>query len=160
MRPRAFAGVVCLGLAVSVGPAVAGPTKGPDRPPPDEPRPGAFSADLPDELQFSDFGHHSEEATALAERLAQRDPDGRLAAACALWRGHSRRYAADVLKYLAGPPPGGEPFRAFQREVEAALRPEAVLKELKDGDYPWGAWLAFLRPHKDLVPALLAALKD
>jgi WD40 repeat protein len=31
---------------------------------------------------------------------------------------------------------------------------------MKEGDYAWGAWLAFLRPHKDLVPALLAALKD
>ena len=34
------------------------------------------------------------------------------------------------------------------------------MKELKDGDYTWGTWLAFLRPHNDLVPALLAALKD
>ena len=100
MQLWALASVIGLVAASSAGPAVAGP-------PTDEPRPGAFSADLPDELQFSDFGHHSEEAAALAERLTQGDAPARLAAARALWRGHSRRYAADVLKFLAGPPPGG-----------------------------------------------------
>src|SRR5262249_22061749 len=83
-----------------------------------------------------------------------------LAAARALWQGHSRRYAAEVLKYLAGPPPGGEAYQAFQREVEASLRPDRILRELRKGDYEWGAWLAFLRPKEDFVPVLLAGLKD
>ncbi len=40
------------------------------------------------------------------------------------------------------------------------MRPQAVLRELQKGDYLWGTWLAFLRPHNDLVPALLAGFKD
>ena len=48
----------------------------------------------------------------------------------------------------------------LQREVDASVRPEAILRELREGDYLWGTWLAFLRPHKDFVPALLAGLKD
>jgi len=63
------------------------------------------------------------------------------------------------LKYLAGPPPGGEAYRALQREVEASFRPDRILRELREGDYEWGAWLAFLRPNKDFVPVLLAGLK-
>src|SRR5262249_53738872 len=93
-----------------------------------------------------------------AELLAKGEPSERLTAARALWRGHSRRNAADVLKYVDGPPPGGEAYRALQREVDAAVRPEAILRELTDGDYLWGTWLASLRPHRDLVPALLAGL--
>src|SRR5262249_32739670 len=81
-------------------------------------------------------------------------------AARELWAGHSRRQATNVLKYLAGPPPGGEGFRKLQREVEAALQPQAVLRELKEGDYLWGTWLAFLRPNEQLVPTLLGGLKD
>ena len=64
-----------------------------------------------------------------------------------------------MLKFLAGPPKGAE-FRAFHREVEAALQAPAVLLELQKGDYRWGTWLAFLRPHTDFVPVLLAGLKD
>ena len=65
-----------------------------------------------------------------------------------------------MLKYLAAPPPGGDGFRKLQRDVEASLRPEVILRELKDGDYLWGTWLAFLRPHEQLVPTLLAGLED
>ena len=31
---------------------------------------------------------------------------------------------------------------------------------MTEGDYLWGTWLAFLRPHEQVVPTLLAALKD
>ncbi len=130
---------------------------------PDRVSPGVFSqpALCPPELQFSCFGMGNAAEKGYAARLneADADPADRLAAARALWRGRSRRHASDVLKFVAGPPPGGAIYRAFQREVEASLQPRAVLRELQEGDYLWGTWLAFLRPHADLVPALLAGLK-
>jgi hypothetical protein len=119
-----------------------------------------FFASDPRELQFSDAVGLDGREEKLAKILSRRDHTQRLAAAKALWQGHSRRYATEVLKYLAGSPPGGDAFRTFQREVEVAIQPEAILRELREGDYQWGAWLAFLRPHKDLVATLLAALKD
>src|SRR5262249_45080856 len=119
----------------------------------------AFVPSLPDELNFSCALGLDAREEAYAKTLYKGDPADRLTAACALWQGHSRRYAAEVLKYLAGPPPGGEAYRAFQREVEASLRPDRILRELRKGDYEWGAWLAFLRPNEDFVPVLLAGLK-
>ena len=124
-----------------------------------DPTPGAFVQSTPHQLQFSCARGLNRDETDLAERLAKGEPDERLVAARALWKGRSRLHATEVLKFLAGPPDGAE-FRAFRREVEAALQPPAVLLELQKGDYRWGSWLAFLRPHKDLVPALLAGLKD
>jgi HEAT repeat protein len=120
----------------------------------------AFSSSEPDELQFSCALVLDTREEACAKALVEEDAADRLAAARALWRGHSRRHAAKVLMYLAGPPPGGEEYRAFQREVESSLQPEAILRELRKGDYQWGAWLAFLRPRKEFVPTLLAALED
>jgi hypothetical protein len=114
----------------------------------------------PPELQFGCFGTSDPEEEKLAELLAKGEPHERLVAARGLWEGHSRRQASNVLKYLAGPPPGGEGFRKLQREVEGSLQPQAILRELKEGDYLWGTWLAFLRPHEQLVPTLLAGLKD
>ena len=114
----------------------------------------------PPELQFSCVGTSNDKEAKLADVLEKGEPDLQLAAARELWEGHSRRQASNVLKYLAGPPPGGEGFRKFQREIDAALKPQAILRELKEGDYLWGTWLAFLRPHEELVPTLLAGLKD
>jgi hypothetical protein len=132
--------------------------------PPHDVEPGEFSQSYldPPELLFSDVVRSDPTEEGYAKQLtdAKADAGERLTAAKALWRGRSRRYAADVLKFLAGPPPGGEPFRAFQREIEASIRPEVILRELREGDYLWGTWLAFLRPHMDLVPALIAGLKD
>lgn len=155
-RSSVFATIVL----ISCAPGSAGAAE-PKRAVPD-PDPGAFSQSYlnPPELQFSCSGLIERKEEQLAELLEKGDPAERLAAARALWKGRSRRKATGVLKYLAGSPPGGEGFRAFQREVDAALRPEAILRELQKGDYLWGTWLAFLRPHKDLVPALLKGLKD
>ena len=114
----------------------------------------------PPELQFSCAGSSDSEEDKLAKSVTKGDPPQQLAAARELWQGHSRRQASHVLQYLAGPPPGGEGFRKFQREADAALKPQAVLRELNEGDYLWGTWLAFLRPHEELVPTLLAGLKD
>ncbi len=114
----------------------------------------------PPELQFSCARVSDSDEEKLGELLAKGEPPQQLAAARELWQGHNRRQASDVLKYLAGPPPGGAGFRKLQREADAALRPQAILRELSDGDYLWGTWLAFLRPHEELVPTLLAGLKD
>ena len=114
----------------------------------------------PPELQFGCFGTSESKEKNLAELLAKGEPHRQLAAAKELWEGHSRRQAANVIKYLAGPPPGGDGYRKLQREIDAALKPKAILHELKEGDYLWGTWLAFLRPHEDSVPTLLAGLKD
>ncbi|AWM39734.1 hypothetical protein GobsT_19050 [Gemmata obscuriglobus] len=126
-----------------------------------DPEPGEFSWSHlnPPELQYGCVGSLDEKEEGLAKVLEKGDADEQLAAARALWKGRSRRHAAAVLKYLAGPPPGGAAFRAFRGAVEDALQPAAILRELQKGDYLWGTWLAFLRPHKDLVPVLLQGLK-
>jgi hypothetical protein len=121
---------------------------------------GAFTEVLPDELQFSDAIAFHEAEAALAKKLAVGDSTEQLSAARALWEGHSRKSATNVLRFVVGPPLGGDAFRAFQREVDAALQPDAILRELTAGDYRWGTWLAFLRPQKELVSTLLAGLKD
>ena len=123
-------------------------------------RAATFSNSLPAELRFSDAMGLDGREEAFAKTLLDDDSGDRLAAARALWRGHSRRHASKVLKYLADPPRGGEEYRTCQREVEASFQPPAILHELREGDYPWGAWLAFLRPHKDFVPVLLANIKN
>jgi hypothetical protein len=129
---------------------------------PDQPEVGAFSQRYlnPPELQYGCWGTSNEQEDRYADQLAKGKPAEQLAAARALWLGHSRRHAASVIKFLAGPSPGGLEFGTLKQEVDAALKPEAILRELKEGDYLWGSWLAFLRPHKDLVPVLLASLKD
>ncbi len=114
----------------------------------------------PTELQFTCSSTSDAEEEELAKSLEMGEPHERLAAARELWDGRSRRQATNVLKYLTARPPGGEGFRKLQRDVEASLRPEAILRKLKDGDYLWGTWLAFLHPHEQLVPTLLEALED
>ena len=80
-------------------------------------------------------------------------------AARVLWRGHSRRHAREVLAYLAAQKDGDRSLAEVRKEVEADLRPEAIRAEIEKGDYRWGSWLAFLRPNKECVPALLEGLK-
>ncbi len=115
---------------------------------------------LPVELRFGDSGFGSDIENEYQKALAEGEIHEKLTAARVLWEGHSRRQASNVLKFLAEPPPGGDDFRKLQRDVEASLQPQAILYELKEGDYLWGCWLAFLRPHKDLVSTLVAGLKD
>src|SRR4051794_5044407 len=73
-----------------------------------DPKPGAFSKSYlnPPELQFSCAGTSDRTEERLAELLEKGEPDEQLAAARALWKGRSRRKATEVLKYLAGSPPG------------------------------------------------------
>ena len=125
--------------------------------------PGAFSKEYlcPRELRHGCVTIRGVTEETLRKQLAddEADPPEKLTAARALWRGRSRRYASDVLKFADGPPLGGEDYRAFQREVKAALKPDAVRCELRERDYLWGAWLAFLHPSKEFVTELIAALK-
>jgi WD40 repeat protein len=131
------------------------------KPIPEEPEAGAFSHSHlnPPELQFSCAGTSDKNEEALRSLLEEGDDEQKLSAARALWRGRSRRYAERVVHFTAGTPPGGAAFRAFQKEVERTLQSDSILKELKEGDYLWGTWLAFLRPDKDFVPVLLNGLK-
>ena len=126
----------------------------------DDVRPGAFAYNEAPELHFGCVGVHDANGAYYADRLADRatTPARRVAAARALWRGQSRRHAAAVLQFAAGPPPGGEAFRAFQRDIAAAITPSAVVREMQTGQFRWGAYLAFLRPHPKYVPVLLARL--
>jgi HEAT repeat protein len=136
--------------ALAEEPAADGPAFGRDD----------FSDLVPQELQFSDGVTGDPSADRHAAVLATGDPADRLAAAEALWRGRSRPHAAAVVEYLTGAAAEREDHAELRREVADALRPESILRELKAGDYRWGAWLAFLRPHPSLVPALLAGLED
>lgn len=124
--------------------------------------PGVFLYLSPPELRFSCAGSADSAEEKYSKELADEKtrPDKRFNAALMLWRGRSRRTAADVIKYVARTSPDDELFREFKQEVEASVRPEAIARELQEGDYLWATWLAFLHPHKDLVPALLEGLKD
>jgi hypothetical protein len=121
--------------------------------------PGAFSYINPSELQFScNVTFHPQEENCSVQ-LACENPAKRLEAAQALWRGHSRRHAADVITFAQGPRLQVAGFDRFAQLVKESLTPVAILKELQTGDYEWGAWLAFLEPDKELVPELIAALE-
>jgi len=149
-------------LIVATAWIVPGTQYGIAKPPFEEPEPGAFSQWVlyPPELQFGCLGNINDAEEYFQVRLKKGNEQEKYTAARALWKGRTRRYASEVLKYVAGPPPGGDGFRAFQKEVEKSMQAEGILRELKDGDYLWGTWLAFLRPHKDLVPSLIKGLKD
>jgi hypothetical protein len=123
----------------------------------------AFSDCEPPQLQFSDargIGPDEERESQLAATLARADPAARLAAARELWRGHSRTHSRAVLTFAYWSGRKDDDFRSLRREVDGDLNPSTILRGLREGDYRWAAWRAGLRPHKDLVPVLLDALKD
>jgi WD40 repeat protein len=117
-------------------------------------------ASEPPELQFSCVRIPDSSEESCAKLLAKGDPAVQIVAARILWRNHSRRYSRNVLRLLATVPSGGEAYEALRREVDRSLQPENIRRELLAGDYPWAAWLAFLRPHSELVPPLLDGLKQ
>src|SRR4051794_24851442 len=78
---------------------------------------GAFSRLVPSELQFGCWGQSDDRENRLAQQLAEGQPAARVAAARALWAGHSRRHARDVLKLVAGDPPPVDTFPALKRDV-------------------------------------------
>ena len=119
-----------------------------------------ISFPTPKILQFSCAVMISPRAQKLAWQLENAKGPSQLGAAKELWRGHCRPHAEAVLKFLEDSKSQSPDFRDFRREVEISLQPESILNELKEGDFKWGAWLAYLRPHKSLVPVLLEALKN
>jgi hypothetical protein len=123
---------------------------------PREPR-GFLRGMTPDELQFGCVRRSNQTERLLSQALLHGTPEVRLDAAQQLWRGHSRYYADYVLKYALDEQHSEN--KAFRAEVTAALSPAALAKEITDGDCEWGAWLATLRPHEDVVPVLIECLK-
>jgi transposase len=89
----------------------------------------AFSNSFPGELQFSDAVVLDGQESDLADALAGTDTVKRVAAARALWEGHSRRHAREVLQFVSGEPLKTKDFRALKRDVEDSLKPSAVLRE-------------------------------
>lgn len=119
-----------------------------------------YSQNVPATLRFSCAASSDRDEDARFAELARPDAraDERLAAAIALWHGHSRPHATDVLRFVADEPPGGAAHRAFVREVERDLRPQSIVDEFRTGDLAWAAWLAFLRPDAAIVDVLLDEL--
>ena len=117
-----------------------------------------FSHSIPSELQFSCAGFYNDHEESLSKLLASGSKDSQLEASKELWNGHSRRHAEMVIKLISSDAPQTETFVAFRKSVESSLKPESILREVREGDYRWGTWLAFLRPHTDLVPELLDRL--
>src|SRR4051812_18159466 len=113
MRLWALVGLACVGVAVTASPAAA----------------GRFTGPLPDEFR-SGCWHTPTDLDDVLAQYGRRLANGDVAAARALWQGQSRRHAADVLRFVAGPAPAGNDFGDLRREVEAAVRPAAILKEL------------------------------
>ncbi len=120
--------------------------------------PRSFLNSNPPELQFGCAVHVDSVEEALAARLADGAPVEQVGAVRLLWRGQSRLSARRVLDFISSGQPTDERYVNLQREVEANLTPESVLREMRSGQYAWGAWLAYMRPHERLVPELLAAL--
>jgi hypothetical protein len=117
-----------------------------------------FIGSVPDELHFGCVGYVNKQESAFADSLSKGQPAERMAAARQLWDGHSRGQARAVLQFVDALPDGTGDGQALKRQVAADLQPEAITRELRTGDYRWGAWLAYLRPSKEAVPELLAGL--
>ena len=115
---------------------------------------------VPHELRFSDAGAGDQKEDLYAKRLAKGNAKARVTAAAALWSGHSRTHAKSVVEFLAKDGIISDEFLALRKRVEDDLSPKAILIGLETDDPRWAAWRAGLRPHAELVPALLAALKD
>jgi hypothetical protein len=120
---------------------------------------GRLSSSDPSELQFSCAVCLDSREQKAAACLQYGSPEEQVKAALALWRAHSRRYADKVLEYVSRETSSNQNFHSLKGEVEGSLTSEAIRQEMQTGDYAWGVWLAFLRPHADLVPELLADLE-
>ncbi|MDB5310894.1 MAG: repeat protein [Gemmataceae bacterium] len=121
---------------------------------------GTYVWSKPLELQFGCVVNQFDFEEEWADRLTEGSPASRVVAARVLWDGHSRLHSRTVLQLLADLPAVVPAAADLRRAVETRLEPHTILRELLDGDYRWGAWLGFLRPHPDLVPALLAGLTE
>ncbi len=132
---------------MAVGQVLAGPLKNPP-----------FFYSQPGELQFSCAVMLNKQEEALARKLDKGSVDERCAAARELWTGHSGRHAQRVVELTLASAPESQSLSALKRFVDDSLKPEAILREIRDGDNSWGLWLACLKPHESLVPELLVEL--
>ncbi len=134
-------------LIEAAGPVIAEPLKN-----------SPFFYSQPSELQFGCAVLLNEQEETLAGKLDKGSVDERCAAAMDLWTGHSRRHAARVVGLTVASLPESQPLSVIKRHVEDSLKPEAILREIRDGENLWGLWLACLKPHESLVLELLAEL--
>jgi hypothetical protein len=119
---------------------------------------GEFIEFEPPELRFGCVPYYSLDEEAYHDLMQLGVDSETTIAARILWNNYSRRFASDVIKFASeGKDADTKRLRAT---IEDDLRPANVEKLLKEGNYAWAAWLAFLRPNERLVPALIAGLKD
>jgi len=114
---------------------------------------------LPGELRYSCAVRIDGHEEAWARLLDSDDVELRAIAARTLWEHHSRRHTVKVIEAVSASVPGAGALAEAQSLVENGLRPESILAELTEGDFKWGAWLAGLRPHPTLVPAIIARVE-
>ena len=117
----------------------------------------AFAQSDPAELQFSCAITYDPHEDLWHKLLKCESSDVSAVAAQVLWRGHSRRYARQILRAAARDNTDGPAWNEARQLIEQSLQPEMILKEINGNDRSWGLWLAALRPDASLVPALLAA---
>jgi hypothetical protein len=123
---------------------------------------GAFSTFIggnPPELQFSDAMGLDPYEEAWGDLVQKGDLEVQVFAARVLWQKHSRRYSRDTLKVLTGEAAKTREGENLRQIIENSFKAENIRRELQNGDYKWGTWLASLRPHASLVPMLLENLK-
>ncbi len=95
----------------------------------------------------------------LKDRLLKGKPTDQVRAATTLWEGRSRRYCRDVLEFIKKSNVDVPSFRTLQKQINASLTPQAILKEMEEGDLVWAIWLAVQAPSEEFVPELLANLR-
>lgn len=113
----------------------------------------------PDEFHFSDARGGWGTESGWSQLLADGDLELRITAAGVLWQKYRGLYTRQVLKFLDEEKSEGNEMQTLRRMVEESFRPDSILSELREGDYGWGAWLAFLRPDAGFVPTLLENLE-
>ena len=112
----------------------------------------------PDEFHFSDARGIWGTESDWSRLLADGDLGLRITAAGVLWQKHSGLFSRQVLKFLDEEMSESNEMQTLRRKVEESFQPDSILRELREGDYGWGAWLAFLRPDAGFVPTLLENL--
>jgi HEAT repeat protein len=90
-----------------------------------------------------------------------RDEDLRLVAARMLWLARSRQYAKDVVDFAERLAPTSDAARELKTLVTVDVAPQTIAANLAEKmDLNWWAWLAAIRPHPSLVPALVQLAQD
>ena len=113
----------------------------------------------PDEFHFSDARGSWGAESSWSQLLADGDLGLRITAAGVLWQKHSGLHTRQVLKFLDEEKSESNEMQTLRRTVEESFHPDSILRELRQGDHGWGAWLAFLRPDAGFVPTLLENLE-